>query len=245
LLCALLRALGLETRLVCSLQPLTFTASAPTASPAKSQGKSIIYVADSSDECPADSVPLQSQPSITDTAMPDMKPAVTQPIRRIGQSHAHQRSPPPDRILATAPSRTKPIPRPRHPVFWVEVLDLAYQKWIPVDPLATGTVGKPSKLEPPLDDPDNVMTYVIAFEEGGIAKDVTRRYAKAYNAKTRKLRVDITIEGEEWFARLMELFRRRTVLVWQQCTERGRADSGAALGSRSGRSGCTGAARAI
>jgi xeroderma pigmentosum group C-complementing protein len=95
----------------------------------------------------------------------------------------------------------------------VEVLDLAYQRWIPIDPFATGTVASPSNLEPALDDPENVMTYVIAFEEGGIATDVTRRYAKAYNAKTIKSRVDSTIGGEEWFSTLMKLFSRRTVLV--------------------------------
>lgn len=172
-----------------------------------------MYVADSSDEHSADSIPLKSQRPATDIAIPDVTLARPQPIQRIGRSRADRRSPPREGTPLTVPRRPKSILRPRHPVFWVEVLDMAYQKWIPVDPLATGTVGKPAKLEPALNDPDNIMTYAIAFEEGGIAKDVTRRYAKAYNAKTRKLRVDISNGGEEWFARLMKLFRRRTVLV--------------------------------
>jgi hypothetical protein len=53
-----------------------------------------------------------------------------------------------------------------YPVFWVEAWCVATQKWIAVDPLATATVGKPHKLEPPISDPDNTMAYVIAFEEG-------------------------------------------------------------------------------
>ena len=52
------------------------------------------------------------------------------------------------------------------------------------------------------------MTYVIAFEDDGSARDVTRRYAKAYNAKTRRDRVEITKDGERWWRRVMRLFRR-------------------------------------
>ncbi|GME24574.1 DNA repair protein Rad4 [Neofusicoccum parvum] len=40
-------------------------------------------------------------------------------------------------------------------VYWVEAFNAAQQKWVTVDPIATGTIGKPSRLEPPLSDLDD------------------------------------------------------------------------------------------
>lgn len=95
----------------------------------------------------------------------------------------------------------------------MEAFNEAHQKWLPVDPLVTWTVGKPSRLEPPANDPNNVMSYVVAFEEDGVARDVTRRYAKAYNAKTRKLRVEAVEGGAKWWKKAMKIFKRREGLV--------------------------------
>lgn len=50
------------------------------------------------------------------------------------------------------------------------------------------------------------MSYVVAFEEDASARDVTRRYAKAFNAKTRKLRVESTRNGERWWARALRFY---------------------------------------
>lgn len=44
-------------------------------------------------------------------------------------------------------------------------------------------------------------------------KDVTRRYAKAYNAKTRKLRVNATKGGEKWWNDVVALYYRGNELV--------------------------------
>ena len=52
------------------------------------------------------------------------------------------------------------------------------------------------------------MSYVIAFEDDGTARDVTRRYVRAYNAKTRKNRVEVTKGGERWWLRVLKLFDR-------------------------------------
>jgi xeroderma pigmentosum group C-complementing protein len=52
------------------------------------------------------------------------------------------------------------------------------------------------------------MSYVIAFEDDGSGRDVTRRYASQYNAKTRKLRVESTKGGEKWWRRTMEFLER-------------------------------------
>ena len=96
-----------------------------------------------------------------------------------------------------------------YPVYWTEAFDEAAQKWIPIDPLVTKTIGKPRKFEPPTSDHENNMSYVIAFEDDGSARDVTKRYAKAYNAKTRKTRVEATKDGERWLNRVLKMYRHR------------------------------------
>lgn len=52
------------------------------------------------------------------------------------------------------------------------------------------------------------MSYVVAFEEDASARDVTRRYAKAYNAKMRKTRVESTKDGETWWTNVMNYFEK-------------------------------------
>ena len=95
-----------------------------------------------------------------------------------------------------------------YPVFWIEAFSAAIQKWLSVDPLVTKKIAKPSKFEPPASDPSNSLSYVIAFEEDGSARDVTRRYARAYNAKTRRQRVESTKEGDKWWKRVMRIYKR-------------------------------------
>lgn len=109
--------------------------------------------------------------------------------------------------------KRKKILESPYPVFWVEAFNEAIQQWIPVDALVTHTVAKPSRFEPPGSDDRNSMSYVVAFEDDGTVKDVTRRYAKAYNAKTRKSRVENTEGGERWWRRVLKMFRRRSTLV--------------------------------
>ncbi|KAK5946276.1 hypothetical protein PMZ80_000418 [Knufia obscura] len=95
------------------------------------------------------------------------------------------------------------------PTWWVEVFNPAITQWTPLDPIVRNTINKPrTGFEPPGSDNLNGMSYVIAFEDDGIAKDVTRRYASLYNAKTRKTRVESTKGGQEWFDRAMHVFSR-------------------------------------
>ena len=104
-----------------------------------------------------------------------------------------------------------------YPVFWIEAFNVAQQKWVPVNPFGDPPVCKPTALEPPLSYGMNSMTYVIAFDRNGFAKDVTRRYAKAFNAKTRKSRVESLPSGEAWWAITMRVYRRRKRQVHFQC----------------------------
>lgn len=93
-------------------------------------------------------------------------------------------------------------------MFWVEAFNEAFQKWIVIDPMATRTLGKPYRLEPPTTDPYNLLSYVIAFEGNASVRDVTRRYTKTFNAKIRKLRVESTKNGEPWWKRVLEYFEK-------------------------------------
>jgi xeroderma pigmentosum group C-complementing protein len=52
------------------------------------------------------------------------------------------------------------------------------------------------------------MNYVIAFEDDASARDVTRRYAKAFNAKTRKVRVESTRNGERWWNKALLAYEK-------------------------------------
>lgn len=133
---------------------------------------------------------------------------VPSPRRRLGQpSFATEHGPRP--ASTQAQQRHKPIIESKYPVYWIEAFDVAANQWTSVDPLVTLEVAKPSKLEPPASDPENSMSYVIAFEDDGTARDVTGRYARAYYAKTRRKRVEITKNGDRWFKRAMKPFRRR------------------------------------
>ncbi|KAF2261950.1 Rad4-domain-containing protein [Lojkania enalia] len=196
LFCALLRAIGIETRLVCSLQCLPFASAAQTSTPQKLDSQKNIVHLD----------PYNTQQSFS-------KPKANTPSRPKRMSRL-------ERVLGernpalssgVAPKQKNKYHSP-YPVYWAEVFNPTAQKWIPIDPLSTFTIDKPDKLEPPLSFSQNSLVYVVAFEDDSTARDVTRRYAKAYNAKTRKFRVESTEGGLKWWKRALKDFRRTTVL---------------------------------
>ncbi|KAJ5383837.1 Rad4 beta-hairpin domain 1 [Penicillium concentricum] len=191
LFCALLRSVAVEARLVCSLQPLPFSGTVKDMTPSKPKHQ---YIVISSDD-PGSSTDERSKS--------EKSPAALRP-RRIGQPKF-------------TPSRPQPkfhsglIPTSRDssfPVVWVEAFNQAAQKWVPIDPVVTKSLAKPSKFEPPASDSLNLMNYVVAFEDDASARDVTRRYVKAFNAKTRKLRVEVTRNGEEWWEKALKAYEK-------------------------------------
>ncbi|KAL2069598.1 hypothetical protein VTL71DRAFT_14277 [Oculimacula yallundae] len=201
LFCALLRSANVETRLVCSLQPLSFNAGGPampkfTPTPRKATPES-------------SHIRNSNQSTEFQFGSPGVQVASSS-RRRLGHPSAAAYHMP--EVSAPPRPASKPKPRPIHesdyPVFWVEVFDEAHQKWFPVDPLVTESIAKPRGFEPPAADRENNMSYVIAFEEERCARDVTKRYVKAYNAKTRRNRVESTPGGERWWRRAMRPFRR-------------------------------------
>ncbi|EPQ66719.1 Bgt-3153-2 [Blumeria graminis f. sp. tritici] len=205
LFCALLRSAGVEARLVCSLQPLSFNAGGPlrvneTFKSSNQAHKSETGVKHSS----TNPSTYQNTQAIGNTGEND--PSIhldmfTAVRRRLGHPNAAEYNLPQMRA-PKLPHNKKPteiLPcESSYPIFWAEVFDEAHQKWISIDPLVTRTINKPQKFEPPASDNKNNMSYVIAFEDDGYMRDVTRRYAKAFNSKTIKNRVESTPGGADW-----------------------------------------------
>ncbi|EXJ93156.1 hypothetical protein A1O3_01713 [Capronia epimyces CBS 606.96] len=162
LLCALLRSVAVDTRLVCSLQVLPFSGVAKGQTPEKPKPQ--YYHA-----------PPQNY---------TQNPTLTRPER-------------------ATPKKKKIVESP-YPIFWVEVYSPSTSTWIPLDPIVRNTINKPKTgFEPPASDRLNSMVYVMAMEDDGSAKDVTRRYTQWYNAKTRRQRVESTKGGERWWVRTL------------------------------------------
>lgn len=130
-------------------------------------------------------------------------------------------------------SRSDPKTTP--PVFWTEVFSKADGKWFPVDPIRSivnkRKVFDPSsttntfyrfdssrllkKKRPLMLSQDNRLLYVLAFEEDGYAKDVTRRYAREYGNKVAKMQGGSGVVGGSatWWNHVLSLVRRPYRLV--------------------------------
>ncbi|KAK3691464.1 hypothetical protein LTR37_018661 [Vermiconidia calcicola] len=202
LFCAMLRSVGVEARLVCSLQPLPFAnINAKTSTPQKPT-KPVVYAMASGTHGAATDANHEDSGTDNSTGIGKVPSA----RRRLGQpSFASGTAAP----TSTPAKKKKAIRKLNYPIFWTEAFNAAHQKWIPVDPIVTQTIAKPTKFEPPSSYEWNQMSYVLAFEPDGVARDVTRRYTKAFNAKTRRQRVESTEGGSAWLKKALRIFRRR------------------------------------
>jgi xeroderma pigmentosum group C-complementing protein len=201
LFCAMLRAVGVEARIVCSLQTLPYAnPPAKSSTPLKKKKPTVFAIASDTDPNLSDA--SASDGSIGTSAAIGKIPSVR---RRLGQPSftASPKVAPPPR------EKKKEVRTLSYPVYWVEAFNTAHQTWVSVDPVVTNTINKPNKIEPPASYDLNQMIYVVAFEEDGVVRDVTRRYAKAFNAKTRRHRVENSEEGAKWLKAALRLFRRR------------------------------------
>ncbi|PYI20853.1 Rad4-domain-containing protein [Aspergillus violaceofuscus CBS 115571] len=188
LFCALLRSAAVEARLVCSLQPLPFSGVTKEITSTVPTGKTFFMAADNSEKSSDDSTRPKSRSSVQRLTRPGFKPSrPSSTPREIPYSRNQESS---------------------YPVFWVEAFNEAVSKWIPIDPLVTRSLAKPSKFEPPATDPNNLLSYVVAFEDDASARDVTRRYSKAFNAKTRKFRVESTTRNAGWWDRALQVYEK-------------------------------------
>ena len=143
-----------------------------------------------------------------------------------------------------------PDPLTSPPVFWTEVFSRPDSKWFPVDPIRgivnkrkafdptpssnnaptqpsiyssiIGTVNAPTQRRAiPRTKVENRMVYVVAFEEDGYARDVTRRYAREYGAKVAKMQGGSNAPNmagggkgrREWWNRVVKSIERPYRLV--------------------------------
>jgi xeroderma pigmentosum group C-complementing protein len=186
LFCALLRSAAVETRLVCSLQVLPFSAVTKSQTPEKPRPEYAYRAA-----WPSQKIPIASR---EDPSNPQWRQS----------EYAGAAAP-----IPQGRQTKKKVHDSPYPIFWVEVMLPTNYTWIPLDPLVRKTMNKPKTgFEPPLSDSLNSMSYVIAFEETGFAKDVTRKYTQFFNAKIRKLRVESTKHGDYWWSVVVRWFRR-------------------------------------
>jgi xeroderma pigmentosum group C-complementing protein len=199
LFCAMLRSVGVNARIICSLQVLPFGSVPKTSTPQKVVKPRHLAMA-------------SNQRFSLDVSNDDSSVMASSSLGRLSAIRRRLGQPSMNSVATPIPSshkRSKSVPKLSYPVFWVEAFNPSYSKWIVVDPLVTNTVNVPSGIEPPLSYSLNQMTYVMAFEADGVVRDITRRYAKSYNAKTRRQRVEAAGEsGVLWWKRTLRIFRR-------------------------------------
>lgn len=174
---ALLRAVGVQARLVVSLQPLDFASNTKVGDPGSEKKK-------------------QPQDKATPSVLRKPKFSSTS-----GQSKSAQRS------QSRMHYSESPTPVYWVEVFeptgrkWVSQ-DPACE----VNMEVVGKAGK-SRIEPSLQDKLNTLTYALAFDKEGTLTDVTRRYSSAYNSRTRPARLTRYLAGSIWWNNLLGLFR--------------------------------------
>ncbi|KAF8626005.1 hypothetical protein AX17_006728 [Amanita inopinata Kibby_2008] len=123
------------------------------------------------------------------------------PIKLRKQKNARPSSSTKESIRPVTPA---PDPLFTPPVFWTEVFSRPDGLWLPVDPIrcivnkrkvfdptplaASAGLGSSTSMSRTRSGPrqENRMVYVLAFEEDGYARDVTRRYAREYSTKVTK-----------------------------------------------------------
>lgn len=111
------------------------------------------------------------------------------------------------------------------PVFWVEAWNKYSNKWITIDPVVFKVVEvmpmrRKCKFEAPSSDQTHQTWYVIAYDQHGTATDVTRRYTQYYNAKTAKRRIGFASEEDaHWYNRILRSVSRAKKITRAEAVE--------------------------
>ncbi|QIW99989.1 hypothetical protein AMS68_005507 [Peltaster fructicola] len=215
---ALLRGIGLDVRMVASLQPAGFGWSKLEEAHAKSTKVDDVNSKPVKQLPPPKLreilTPVQSKkvPKPEKSTRTSLRGDKSQPIK-LDDSGSDLSSPPSDiedqdeeiSVIDVAPiSKKKPTKKHDRdlafPVYWAEVLSPATNRYIPVDPIVLRTIGSTAELvatfEPrgtKADRGKQVICYTIAFNADGTAKDVTIRYLKRHQlpGKTKGIRMPV------------------------------------------------------
>lgn len=207
---ALLRGLGMEARIVASLQPVGFgwnknEDAHSKKKKAKETFKSITGTRVGKPDCEGEKIPakksvLKAGKIYTkQSAMVGFTGAQDAPIHLSDDEQDLSDAPASDdsdcdddSVVDVTPSR-RPTSSKQYdrdlpfPIYWTEVLSPISNTWIPVDPTVLSLVASnPDSLvsfEPrgaKADKAKQVLAYVVAFSADGTAKDVTVRYLKRH-----------------------------------------------------------------
>lgn len=191
---ALLRSLGVNARLVFSLQPPDYRSVVPA------------------EEKRAE----KETPKPKSEFDPVFIPAADAKAELLSGMRSHSSS-----ASQKSKKNAYTFPVSPFPIFWVEVWNKYSRKWISVDPIVNKLVEVvPSRRKCKFDAPATERThqtwYVLAFDRYGGVKDVTRRYSLYYNAKTVKKRIGFASEEDEhWYGRVL----RAANSSFKKCTQ--------------------------
>lgn len=195
----ILRSVGIDARLVCSLQPVSYRVAA-----------------DRSDDSRSNRATGRSGNAGT-SHRASGDDGSKQPIKYPFRTPAPRLSPPPDEGTSRQKaSKASSAPLSKPPTVWAEVYDSRNCRWLPVDPIR-GYIDDAKAMEPSVSSKQNVLSYVLAFDadcDGCV--DVTRRYTSHWE-KTNRLRGRELSKSEKeigrrpWWDDFYETVRRRKV----------------------------------
>jgi xeroderma pigmentosum group C-complementing protein len=209
---ALLRALGLEARMVASLQPLGFgwnklEEAEPEEKGATTPGRT------PQDNSNHGSKNDKASSSKTSTAKAARAKASVRSSKRVGGTSPVE-APSDSELFADDSDDDLAIELPRlsqkrgrlydadleYPHYWTEVLSPVTHKYLPVDAIVKAVVATKRELIEALeprgsraDKARQVMAYVVGYFQDGTAKDVTVRYLKRQTlpGRTKGMRIPI------------------------------------------------------
>lgn len=232
---ALLRALGLEARLVASLQPLGFGwTKVEEADPEKEEDLN----AAPKKKAVATSVTKEAVVT-TQTSETSTRRSASRKATKITRSNSELIAADSDDDLVISDQEPEPTPRKKNrvydtdlefPHYWTEVLSPITKKYLPVDPIVKSVIGTNRELIESLeprggkaDKAKQVMAYVVGYSPDGTAKDITVRYLKRQTlpGRTKGMRIPIEkvpvynkhgkvarYELHDWFQEVMKGYAR-------------------------------------
>ncbi len=187
---SLLRSIGIQARLIFSLQPPDFTNLSQVTSIAKKHNRKIVKIEEKTQR-------KSENPKSKRAA------AISQRDRLLNNLRVHRSA---KTRYRSADDIEENEFEELFPVFWCEVWDKDAKRFITVDPIVKKTieiVKTKSVLEPPTTSEHNNAYYVLGYDRLGGVRDITRRYTEHYNAKVRKKRITRDEDGNNWYNSLL------------------------------------------
>ncbi|KAM0324935.1 hypothetical protein ACHAQA_007902 [Verticillium albo-atrum] len=220
---ALLRALGLEARMVASLQPLGFGWTKVEEADAEKDTSTLAAVQRSKSTAQASTQsgksPIIERPTQQKKGKPVKTPTNKRSTGRKSAKKEETGSDEPDELVSVipdsdeesvveldvAPSRSGSSKKfdldLEYPHYWTEVLSPVTKVYLPVDPIVKKVVATNRELVESLeprgskaDKARQIMAYIVGYSQDGTAKDVTVRYLKRQTLPGRTKGMRIPLE---------------------------------------------------